>query len=256
MYAVRWALVFCLFLVGSACGTSADPGTSTSSTTVPESTTTSVESTTTTSPTTTVTTATTTTTGTTLPGEAIDFGPRAGDQLLVIGVSHDDVLNLRELPGTSFDVIDEIPATYRELRASGNTRDLGQSFWTQVDFEGTLGWVHMGFVGYEGATDDLTALVVDRLGTRPSAETMSELGALVAELFASDDPESDIVKVVEESVGDVGEVTFDVIGLGDDAVRGLRLHVIAEPADTGFTLRTVEVTNICGRGVASDGLCP
>ena len=175
---------------------------------------------------------------------------------MVIGVSHDDVLNLREAPGTSFDVIGEIPPAYRELIAAGNTRDIGSSFWTQVDFEGTLGWVHMGFVGYEGATDDLTAFVVDRLGGRPSAETMSELGAVVSEVFASDDPESDIVKVVEESVGDVGEVSFDVIGLGDDAVRGLRLHLIAEPTDTGFTLRTVEVTNICGRGVASDGLCP
>ncbi len=138
----------------------------------------------------------------------------------------------------------------------GNTRDVGESFWAQVDFEGTLGWVHMGFVGYEGATNDLTAFVVDRLGDRPTAETMIELGALVAEVFASDEPRSDVVKVVEESVGDIAEVTFDVIGLGDDAVRGLRLHLFAEPGDTEFILRTVEVTNLCGRGVASGGLCP
>lgn len=257
MSAIRWALVFSLFVVGSACGTSAEPGTSTSSTSLSESTTTSVASTTTSSPTTTVTiTSTTTTTGTTLPGEAIDFGPRAGDQLIVVGVSHDDVLNLRELPGTSFDVVDEIQPNYRELIATGNTRDIGQSFWTQVDFEGTSGWVHMGFVGFEGGTEDLTAFVVDRLGDRPTAEAMDELGLVVAEVFASDDPLSDVVKVEEESVGDVGEVTFDVVGLGDDAVRALRLHIFAEPTDSGFTLRTVEVTNICGRGVATDGLCP
>lgn len=166
------------------------------------------------------------------------------------------MLNLRELPGTSFDVVDEIPPDYRQLVATGNTRDIGRSFWTQVDFEGTPGWVHMGFVGFEGGTEDLTAFVVDRVGDRPTAETMDDLGRLVAEVFSSDDPRSDVVKVVDESVGDVGEVTFDVIGLGDDAVRGLRLHVFAEPTDSGFTLRTVEVTNICGRGVATDGLCP
>jgi enoyl-CoA hydratase len=34
-----------------------------------------------------------------LPGEPIDFGPAAGDVLAVIGVSHDDVLNLRSAPG-------------------------------------------------------------------------------------------------------------------------------------------------------------
>lgn len=180
----------------------------------------------------------------------------AGDQLMVIGVSHDDVLNLRELPGTSFDVIGEIPPDDRDLRALGNTRDIGESFWTQVDFGGVSGWVHMGFVGFEGGTDDLTAFAVDRLGERPTEETMHELGLVVAEVFASDDPQSEVVKVVEESVSDVGEVTFDVIGLGDDAVRGLRLQIFAEPTESGFTLRTVEVTNICARGTATDGLCP
>lgn len=175
---------------------------------------------------------------------------------MVIGVSFDDFLNLRESPGTSFDVVGEIPPGYRELVAMGMTRDIGQSFWTQVDFEGISGWVHMGFVGFEGRTEDLTAFVVDRLGDRPSAETMNELGRVVADVFDSDEPPSEVVKVVEQSVGDVGEVTFDVIGLGDDAVRGLRLHVFAEPTDSGFTLRTVEATNICGRGDATDGLCP
>lgn len=259
MSVARWALVVSLALVSFACEASAGTTTSTSTSTTAGPTITSIATTTSTSPATTATSSTTTTTttaGTTIPGEPIDFGPRAGDQLMVIGVSFDDVLNLRQLPGTSFDVVDEIPPDYRELIAAGNTRDIGRSFWTQVDFEGTSGWVHMGFVGFEGGTDDLTAFVVDRLGDRPTAETMDGLGTVIAEVFASDEPESDIVKVVEESVGDVGEVTFDVIGLGDDAVRGLRLHIFAEPTDSGFTLRTVEVTNICGRGVATDGLCP
>ncbi len=240
----RWVLVLTLALVGLGCQTSADPTTSTSTSITPETTTTSLVTTTPASPTTTAATSTTADTGTTLPGDAIDFGPRAGDRLMVIGVSYDDVLNLRELPG------------YGDLIATGNTRDIDRSFWTQVDFEGTSGWVHMGFVGFEGGTEDLTALVVDRLGDRPVAETMNELGLVVAEVFASDDPQSEVVKVVEESVGDLGEVTFDVIGLGDDAVRGIRLHLFAEPTDSGFTLRTVEVTNICGRGVATEGLCP
>ncbi len=198
---------------------------------------------------------TTAVTTTTLPGEPIDFGPTPGATLMVIGVSHDDVLNLRRLPGTAFDVIAQIPPNYRDLRALGNTRDIGNSFWIEVDFEGTVGWVHMGFIGFEGATDDLTAYVVDQLGDRPSAGSMSELGRIVAELFLSDDPPSDVVKVIDETVGDVGEVTLDVVGLGDDSVRGVRLHVFGEPFEGGFALRNLEVTYLCGRDVTAEGIC-
>lgn len=265
MTPTRGPLALILGLALAACATTSEPtpGSTTApsdATTVPRVTTTPAPSTSaaptsTTGPTTT-NPATTTMAGTTVPGERVDFGPRSGDQLMVIGVSYDDFLNLRELPGTSFNVIGEIPADFRELKALGDTRDIGRSFWTRVDYAGTVGWVHMGFVGFEGATDDLTALVVDRLGGRPRAETMSDLGLTVAEIFVSEEPESDVVKVVDETLGDLGEVTYDVIGLGDDSVRGLRVHVFGEPSNTGFTLRTVEVTNICGRGVAGDGLCP
>lgn len=174
---------------------------------------------------------------------------------MVIGVSYDDVLNLRRLPGTAFEVIDGIPPDYRDLRALGNTRDLGTSFWIQVDYGGAIGWVHMSFVGYEGSTDDLTSFVIDELGDRPSATTMTEIGTIVASLFVSDEPASDVVKVVDDSVGDLGEVTFDVIGLGDDSVRGVRLHVFGELVTGGFAFRNLEVTYICGRAVTDEGLC-
>jgi hypothetical protein len=142
-----------------------------------------------------------------------------------------------------------------ELVALGNTRDIGPAFWIEVDYEGTVGWVHMGFVGFEGVTDDMTAFVVDELGERPTAATLSELGLIIAEVFASEEPESDLVMVTPESVGDLGEVTYDVIGLGDDAVRGLRVHVFADPVSDGFSVHSVEVTTICGRGVSDGGLC-
>jgi hypothetical protein len=84
---------------------------------------------------------------------------------------------------------------------------------------------------------------------------MLDLGFLVADFLASEEPPSDIVLVEAPTVGDLGEVTYDVIGLGDDAVRGLRVHVFGTPITEAFTLRTVEVTVICGRGVDADGLC-
>ena len=74
------------------------------------------------------------------------------------------------------------------------------------------------------------------------------------------------VAVAPSEGGDVGEVTYDVIGLADDSVAGVRLHVFGAPTDadlprsallqaSSFTLKTVETTALCGRGVTLDGLC-
>lgn len=231
----------------AACG-----GADTGSTTTTAAATSTTTSTTTTAP---ETTTTAPTTGTTLAGEPIEFGPAAGDELAVIGVAHDDVLNLRAGPGADQEVVAEIPNLSEGLVALGNTRDLGDSFWVEVDYEGTTGWVHYSFVGYMGVTDDLTASVVSQLGDGPAAETMLDIGLIVAQTFASEEPASDVVLTVAPTVGDLGEVTYDVISIGDDAVRDYRVHVFGQPADETFGLKAVEVTTLCGRGVTEDGLC-
>ena len=261
------ALLPAIGLLFAACGgdtasttTTAPPTTSTTTTSLPTTTTGPPTTTTTTQPTTTTsspeatTTTVATTTATTFPGTPIEFGPAEGDTLMVIGVRYDDVLNLRAAPGASQQILDEIPPTFNDLIARGNTRDLDRSFWIEVDYEGTTGWVHMSFIGYEGEVTDQTSTVVDRLGERPVETSMTDLGEVVAPVFASEEPESDIVQVTPVTSGDLTEVTYDVIGLGDDAVRGVRLHIFAEESGGSFTLRSVEMTTICGRGV-DNGLC-
>jgi galactitol-specific phosphotransferase system IIB component len=246
-------------LILGACGE--DAASSTTTTTVVETTTSSLATTTTSMATTTTTTAatttsapaTTTTAGSSeLPGEPIDFGPAAGDTLAVIGVAHDDVLNLRAAPGADQDIVEGIPPTYDALTAVGETRELPGSFWIAVDYQGTEGWVNLRYVGYLGETNDTTHIAAEE--GLPAAETMLDLGFLMAKAVASVDPPSEIVLVVAPTVGDLGEVTYDVIGLGDDAVRGLRVHVFGQPIDEAFTLDTVEETALCGRGVDA-GAC-
>lgn len=241
----RLALGSALLVLVAGCG--AETGATT--TTGPLATTTTM-ATTTSQPST-----TSTTTTTSLPGEPIDFGPAAGDRLGVIGVAHDDLLNLRAAPGVDQEILAGIPPTYQNLVAAGETRELPDSFWILVDYQGTSGWVSLAFVAYLGATSDETAAIIDRLGGRPTAETMVALGSLVAGSMASDEPPSRLVMVSAPTVGDLGEVSFDVVGLGDDSVRGFRLHVFADPIDGGFSLRSVELTVLCGRGVTDDGLC-
>lgn len=234
-----------LVVATAACGGTVSTVDSTTTTDAPETTTTTTQATTTTSGTT-----------TSLPGEPIDIGPRAGDILAVIGVAHDDVLNVRVAPGTDQSIVAELGPLAEDVVALGRARSLPQSIWFEVEVDGVTGWAGSSFLGYLGQTTDETAAIVDLLGETPKAETMIDLGMIVAETLASDEPASRVVVSVEPSVGDLGEVTYDVVGIGDDAVRGFRLHVFATPDEggEGFVLKSVEQTLLCGRGL-SGGLC-
>jgi hypothetical protein len=210
-----------------------------------------VETTVTTSQTTTTRITTTTVapdTTTSLPGEPIGIGPRAGDTLAVVGVAHDDVLNVRVAPGTDQRVVQELDPLSDDVVALGNARALPASIWFEVEAGGGSGWASSTFLAYLGGTTDETAAIIETLGETPAAETMLDLGLMVAEALASDEPRSRIVLSVAPTVGDLGEVTYDVVGIGDDAVRGFRLHVFGTPAagGEGFVLDSVEQTVLCG----------
>jgi hypothetical protein len=187
------------------------------------------------------------------PGEPFDGFPRQGDELGVMGVAYDDALNIRALPGTDQRIVTTAAPTADDLVATGRARRLSRSIWYEVTVNGTTGWASSRFLGFVDGTDDVTASFL-RGNPPPAAETMVELGELVAAHFASDDPPSRVVQSVAPSVGDLAEVTYDVIGLGDDSVAGFRLHVFATPHDSGdgFVLTSIESTTLCWRG--SDGV--
>lgn len=258
----RTALLALVMLVAAACGS--EPAAST--TTQMSGTSTTALVTTTAAPTTslptpssTVVTSTTTTlapvTTTTLPGTSVDFGPADGDILSVVGVRHDDSLNLRPVPGTGQPPLAAIPPTADRLRAEGETRRVGEAFWTRVTYQGVTGWVHMGYVGYAGIVEDGTAETVTVLGGYPEEATLAALGAKVASVYESDEVESRVVQVTPGSAGDLHEIVFDVIGFADDSVGGARLIIFAEKTASGFRLKSVEVMAICSRGVDADRAC-
>lgn len=266
----KYTIVIALVLLAAACGDSSattttaagpvatsEPTTTTTTTAPVPTTTTAPAPTTTTVPPTTTTTTTTQppSTTTTLPGEPFDFFFQEGDVLAVVGVEFDDVLNVRDLPAGS--IVATLDPLADDVVATGNTRSLPTSIWTEVTAGGTTGWASVSFLAYTGVVTDDTSMVVDGLGGIPTAETMLDLGRSIADFFASDEPPSDIVVSSAPVVGDLGSVMYDVIGLGDDAVRGLRLHVFGTPDEGGesFSLKSVEVTALCGRGVTPDGLC-
>ena len=261
-------VVFVLVFIAAACGDDAGLAdttvvtttslAATSITAAPKTTTTAPTTTTTTTaaPTTTTTSTTVAPTTTTLPGEPIDVPPRRGDIVGVVGVAHDDVLNVRAAPGINQTIVATLEPLEDDVLVLGNARSLPNSIWTQVEIDGVTGWSNISFLAYLGDTDDITARLVNDLGETPRAETMLDLGLIVAEALASLEPPSRIVMSVAPTVGDLGEVTYDVIGLGDDSLHGVRLHVFGTPDEggEGFVLKAVERTQLCARGI-SGGFC-
>ena len=228
--------------------------------------------------------------GTELPGEPSEFGPSAGVGLSVVGVAHDSALNLRDVPSGRViarldNVMDGVrdPAVYVRqpgsddiiatvdlqsgIVATGNTRQLPTTIWHELRVGDLLGWSSGTYLAPLGAARDATEQVKEALGEATTAETLTELGLQVSALYASSGEVQSRTTIssrpgVFEALGDV---TLDVLGLPDDAVRGYRINITADSeaedwtqGDGGpFTLRSVTVTPICDshRGVSEEGLC-
>lgn len=262
-------MVIAVALLTAGCGddSGSAPADETTSTTDGGSTSTPPTSEATTSTTTASSTTVTTTTGppTTplpdaeLPGTTFEPAPSSGQVLAVVGVRFDDVLNVRLAPGTDNQVVAELDPLAADFVATGRARQLTSSAWWEVTTaDGTVGWVSSDFAAIMGSTSDITSGVVSALGATPSAETMTDLGTLVAETLAPDPEESRVTLTVEPTVVDLGEVTYDVVGIGDDSRSGVRIHVFGQPLDSGegFSLKSVEATDMCARGFSeADELC-
>lgn len=166
------------------------------------------------------------------------------------------MLNVRAAPGIDQAIVATLDPLEDDVLVLGNARSLPNSIWTQVEIDGVTGWSNISFLAYLGDTDDITARLVNDLGETPRAETMLDLGLIVAEALASLEPPSRIVMSAAPTVGDLGEVTYDVIGLGDDSLHGVRLQVFGTPDEggEGFVLKAVERTQLCARGI-SGGFC-
>ena len=193
-----------------------------------------------------------------LPGEPFDSAP-AGTRAAVIGAPFDEVLIIRRFPGAGQPAAAGLAPLADDLTVTGRGRSLPGSFWLEVETPGgAVGWAPAGSIGLAARTSDRTSAAVEALGAAPAAADMEALGRAVARVFASEEPPSSIVMPGAAVDGEKGAVTFDVVGLGDDSVRALRLRVTGvRSPDGGYTLEKVEETAMChpNRGVSPEGLC-
>lgn len=185
------------------------------------------------------------------PCEPFDGFAMQGDVLKVMGRAYNDLLSVG---AAEVRPVTPSGGMSADLVATGRARLLAGSIWYEVTvFEEATGWVSASFAGFVGATDDATANFLAQSGTS-EFETMVDLGLLVADFYASDDPPSLIVQSFPPVVWDLGEIAYDVVGLGDDAVAGIRLRVFAIPSESGegFALKSIERTTFCSRGVSGE----
>ncbi len=176
--------------------------------------------------------------------------------LAVVGIGYDSTLNVREEPGGQ--IVAKLDSTSTGIVPTGTMQEVSDVLWYEVHAAGVLGWVSGDFVTPLGATVDTTTEIVARLGQTPSAANLTALGRAVAGAVASEEPESRVRVSGEPTVGELSEVTMDVVGQPDDSIRGFRLRVFAtRNSDGTFTLRNVEGTVMCyiDRGVSAQGLC-
>lgn len=190
-----------------------------------------------------------------LPGTVFDLFPYEGAAMAVVGVTSDDVLNVRRLPDPGAPRVAALdPLSSGEAIATGRNRQLGSGeIWAEVVIGDSYGWANTRYLLQAGSVTDDTATTFG--ADRPTAGTMLELAGIVGDAYASTEPPSEIVIVSDPTDGDLSEVVIDVLGLGDDAAGGIRVHLFAERSGGQFQLRTVETTILCTRGVTDDGRC-
>lgn len=193
-------------------------------------------------------------------GEPIEIAPFAGDVVAVVGIPAGDVLRVTPAPGAAISaVLAELEPLAEGLVATGRHRAIeGEGIWSEIEVDGVVGWVPRAHLAFLGVTDDVTTQVAPTPADRPTFETPEDLAGWVVMARVGTDEEGPAARigiVDGPTVGDLVEMVVDVIGFGDDAVLGERLRVFAEPVDGGVTLRSVEATVLCDRGVTDEGFC-
>lgn len=187
-----------------------------------------------------------------LPGELVEIFPYDSDGIGLIGVPADDVLNLREGPGTDFAVVAELEPLTVDIAATGQNRSLDDdSFWSEIVVDDASGWVNTRYLAYLGQVTEITT----ELEELPTASTIAAAAeAVVHQWTEGRAPSTTVITVDGPTEGDPAQVVLDAIGYGDDALAGERFTVTVVTAKDGYTVQRVQTTLLCMRGL-SEGLC-
>lgn len=231
--------------------------------------------------------AATTTPDTELPGTPATFGPAAGTQLGVIGVAHDDWLNVRDVPNgevvatLTLQLSPQSPAESALLvrdaeaeaafarigvagvTATGRSRDLATSTWHEIQAGPIIGWASSNYLAplVPETALDITAQVTADIDGAATADTFTALVERIVATVASDEPASRVRTVAPPGAFEaVVDIAVDVVGQPDDSIRGYRLLISADAAgDVAAAVTDGDIATDAGpymlRSVSATPLC-
>ena len=191
----------------------------------------------------------TTTVGNLLDPNDWFYLPISGSVVAVVGVEHWDILEIHEDPGVSSPLIDTLDPLDDTVVALGFARQLPQSIWWCISWEGGSGaW----------ASSIYLSRLADPWQSYDSGRWVG-LNAENLEDFLSEveseyerDPNSEggpMRIVISELDYSNNIVSFDVIGFLDDSVAGARLTFTATTqSDGSVTVTEVQYRAMCRRG--------
>ncbi len=157
-------------------------------------------------------------------------------------------------------MIDGLAPLKTGIISTGRAQLLPGSIWYEVSAHNVTGRVQSRFVARIGPTNDVTSQVIDAVEERPSGKSIKEVGALVVAIRSINAPSARSIVVAGPAEGDLGEITYDLIGFEDDAALGERLVVFVHNPEEGsdvYSLKSVESTDLCARGEGKEAqICP
>ena len=186
-------------------------------------------------------------------GQLIDGPVQEGDVLGVVGVAHDDRLNVRLRPGTAQPVMTTLAPT-AEVVATGQVWALPESTWYEL--QSGPGWVNSRHVAFIAATRAVPPRVWE--GWELEAETITQLGQLFIDQAVADLDSPPSITVISVAPTDT-EITYDIVGIGDDDQYGSRVRIIArdpsENVEAAFLqIERIEATAFCSQGIGGRDL--
>jgi hypothetical protein len=191
----------------------------------------------------------TTTVGNLLDPNDWPYLPISGSVVAVVGVEHWDILEIHEDPGVSSPLIDTLDPLDDTVIALGFARQLPQSIWWCISWEGGSGaWASSIYLSR--LADPLQSYDSDRwVGL--NAENLEDfLSEIESEYERDPNSEGGPMRIVISELDYSNNiVSFDVIGFLDDSVAGARLtFTTATQSDGSVTVTDVQYRAMCRRG--------
>lgn len=194
----------------------------------------------------------------TVAGQVIEVPePEFKAETVLIGISINETLELRALPGLDQPVSGEVPAG-SPIDVNGNAFETEDGvIWWEARSGNISGWMQPR-IAYRGRVENITDSFGGQVGvTYPSALALADE---VARIVAADEGAQEIITVASTEVAGQfsATVTVDILTNSDDSVAGERVIVTADGRATqgaSWTLNQVLKSPLCHRGTNAAGTC-